>query len=377
MKKTRLIFTIFAIVILSSLLSSCVGAGAATTVQIWPGLTFSADGQVGYVAYGNHVYAVDLKTGAEKWRYPPTPVKNLGLSAPPTLSNDGQLIAGAYNKILYSIDPLTGQGKELNQAATNRYYGGALALDQNIYAPNIDKNLYVINSSGNSVWKFTTDEALWAAPVSDGKVVYQAGMDHKIYALDPATGKVIWQTDDLGGSMPSSPVYSDGKLYVGTFNNEMLALDASNGKVLWREPTSGWVYARPALDNGVLYFGDLEGKFYALDAATGKSKWANPIQPDTSSLREISGAAAVVGDTVYFNNEAGVIYALNKANGTQLWNSLGKDCCSKDGKTTLGKLYAPIQAIGDTLYVTPMGVGPLIVALDLNGAQKWSYTPAK
>jgi len=43
----------------------------------------------------------------------------------------------------------------------------------------------------------------------------------------------------------------------------------------------------------------------------------------------------------------------------------------------LGKLYAPIQAIGDTLYVTPMGVGPLVVALDLNGAQKWSYTPAK
>jgi outer membrane protein assembly factor BamB len=375
MNKSRFLLSIISILILSSLLSSCLGAGAATQVQIWPGLTIDAEKQIGYVASGNRVFSLDLTNGAEKWRFPITPEKNLGFSAPPTLTKDGQLVAGAYNKTLYSLDPQTGQQKWINQDATNRYYAGGLALDQNIYAPNIDHNLYTVNSAGSLAWKFKAQNALWSAPVTDGKLIYLGGMDHILYALDPNTGKVVWQTEGLGGSMASSPTLSDGKLYVGTFNNEMLALDAANGKILWRAPVSGWVYASPLLDNGVLYFGNLDGAFYALDAATGKQKWQ--VQPDTSANRAISGAAAIIGDTVFFNSRGGIIYALDKASGAKRWDSVDKPCCWNSGKSTLGKLYSPIKTINDLILVTPMGVGPLVVALDVNGNQKWSYTPAK
>jgi eukaryotic-like serine/threonine-protein kinase len=374
MKKSHLILSVISILIISSFLSSCVGAGTATQVQIWPGLTIDAENQIGYVASGNRVFSLDLNTGAEKWRFPVTPEKNLGFSAPPSLTKDGQVVAGAYNKTIYSIDAQTGQQKWINQDATNRYYAGGLALDQKIFAPNIDHSLYVVNNTGSKEGIFSTQNALWSAPVTDGKLIYLAGMDHILYALDPTTEKVVWQKD-LGGSMASSPLLSDGKLYVGTFNNEMLALDAANGEILWRTPASGWVYATPVLDEGVLYFGDLDGSFYALDAATGNQKWQ--VQPDATASREISGAAAIIGDTVFFNSRAGIIYALDKASGAERWNSVNKPCCWNANKSTLGKLYGPLQTINDTILLTPMGIGPLVIALDVDGNQKWSFTPAK
>jgi outer membrane protein assembly factor BamB len=376
MKKFRFIILIVFVLMLGSTLASCIGAGAATAVQIWPGLTIDADKQVGYVGYGNFIYAVDLNTGSEIWRFPNQSEKNLGFSAPPALTEDGQLVAGAYNKTLYSLDPQTGAQKWINQDATNRYYAGALALGQEIFAPNIDSNLYTVDNTGKLIWKFQTEDAIWSAPVTDGKVIYQSAMDHNIYALDPKTGKLIWKTGDLGGTIPSSPVLTpDGKLYVGTFNNEMLSVDATNGKVIWSTPTTGWVYGTPALDQGVLYFGDLEGTFYALDAATGQIKW--PQQPGSTNYGEISGTPIVLGDTAYFGTRSGIVYAVDTATGAERWNSLQKPCCVNNGKTTLGKLYGPLQAMGDTIFITPMGNGPLIIAIDKDGNSKWSFTPAK
>ncbi len=376
MKTSRITIIIVSILILSSLLSGCLGAGTATQVQIWPGLAIDETSQVGYVASGNRVFAFDLNTGVEKWRYPVQPEKNLGFSAPPVLTDDGQLVAGAYNKTVYSLDPQNGQQKWINQDATNRYYAGALPLNQNIYAPNIDHNLYAMDNTGKFLWKFTTGAALWSAPATDGKVIYLAGMDHNVYSLDPKTGAVVWQTEDLGGSLASTPTLSsDGRLYVGTFNSEVLALDAASGKVYWRTPVSGWVYSAPVLENGILYFGDLNGTFYAMDAASGKIKWQT--QPDTSTNRAISGAPAVIGDAVYFGSKAGIVYSLEKATGTMRWSSIDKPCCSNNGKTTLGKLFGPTLSSGDTLFLTPMGIPASVVAIDTNGNQKWSFTPAK
>jgi outer membrane protein assembly factor BamB len=194
--------------------------------------------------------------------------------------------------------------------------------------------------------------------------------------LDP-NGKLIWQTDELGGSISGTPALSsDGKLFVGTYNSEILALDAANGSVIWRKPVTGWVYGGPLLNNGVLYFGDLSGTFYAKDAATGEDKW-QPVQPDTSPNGEISGTPVVVGDTVYFGSKAGILYAYDIATGQKRWDSMQKSFGNNNGKTTLGKLYSPLQAIDNMIYITPMGTGPILIAIDSDGNQKWSFTPSK
>ena len=80
-------------------LSAC--AGGVTTATSWPGLT--VDDQYAYVAYNTQVYAVDLINGSERWRYPAEPDNKITFYADPSLSQDGQLIVGGYDFVLYSL----------------------------------------------------------------------------------------------------------------------------------------------------------------------------------------------------------------------------------------------------------------------------------
>ncbi len=375
MNKSRQIFLLFTLVILAILLSAC--ASGSTVVQNWPGFTLDAKNQVGYISTGSHIYAINLQTGAEKWRYPNPAERNVLFSASPVLTEDGQLVVGGTNNKVYNLKAETGQLNWTFSQAGKSFYAAGLSLGGKVFIPNIDHNLYAVDGSGALAWKYKTGSALWSAPVSDGKLVFQAGMDHFLYALDPETGAVVWQTDDLGGSISGTPVLSsDGTLYFGTFANELVAVKAASGDILWRTPLSGWVYASPLLHNGRLYVGDLKGVFYAIDAANGSVTWQ--AEPHAEKDPEISGQAAVIGDTVYFGVKAGVLYALDIENGVTRWNSLQKPFGNDNGKTTLGKLYAPVNTDGETLYLSLMGAQQLLVAIDANGELKWQpFVPAK
>ena len=380
MKNSRLILLFFTLFIVSSLLSAC--AGGVGTATSWPGFSVDPGQQVAYLADAQYVYAVDLTNGAEKWRFPTKGDAKVTFYAAPSLTSDGQLIVGDYNKVLHSLDPNTGaetQGKQWPfTQATDRYIGSSLVKDQKIYAPNENNYLYALDPSGNLVWSFKTQAALWAPPASDSQYLYLAGMDHNIYKLDPASGQQVWSSGDLGGAMNGTPaIDSNGVLYVGTFNSELLAVNSQDGKVLWKVSTAEqgsnvkpWVWASPLLVGDTIYFGDLNGTMHAL-GLDGKVKWS--VQPDpATSHRAIVDKALVVNDTLYFSSETGTLFALDISNGTTRWS-----------KPIGGKLYAGPAAAKDLILVAPLGLtssdkgNVLMVALDSSGNQKWTFVPAK
>lgn len=358
-KKPQL-FLISTIVLLSVLLSAC--AGSASVASSWPGVT--ADQDSAYIAYQQHVYAVNLSNGQEKWRYPAKADNKINFFAAPTLTSDGQLLAGGFNNVLYSLNPgNNGSENWTFTGAKDRFIGSPLASDQGIFAPNADGDLYAIDSSGKLRWSFKTEGAQWTRPEKDPacNCVYVPSMDHHLYSVDAQTGKEQWKTEDLGGSIGGTPAFADGTLYLGTFKSEMLAIDAQNGKIRWRVPTKGWVWSGPTVKDKTLYFGDLSGTFYALDTSNGKQIWT-PLQPDGP----ITEPALVTDDTIYFNTENGTLYALD-LKGAEKWKqAIG------------GKLYTSPVLAGDTVLVAPVGAEALLYALDKNsGTQKWKYTPAK
>jgi outer membrane protein assembly factor BamB len=373
MKNSRLILLFFTLFIVSGLLSAC--AGGAGTATSWPGFSVDPSQQVAYLADSQYVYAVDLTNGAEKWRFPTKGDAKVTFYAAPSLTKDGQLIVGDYSKVLHSLDPNTGaetQGKQWPfTQATDRYIGSSLVKDQTIYAPNENNYLYALDPSGNLLWSFETQAALWAPPATDGKYLYLAAMDHNIYKLDPVSGQQVWASGDLGGAMIATPAIGpDGTLYIGNFNSELLAVSSQDGKVLWKAPAAGWVWASPLLVGDTLYFGDLNGTMHALDL-DGKVKWS--VQPDSAtSHRAIVDKALVVNDTLYFSSETGTLFALDISNGTTRWS-----------KPIGGKLYAGPATVNDLILVAPMGLtssdkgNVLMVALDSSGNQKWTFVPAK
>ena len=343
------------------ILSGCAGGAGQASATSWPGL--SADATTAYLAYNRHVYAVDLSNGREKWRFPAEQDNKRSYYATPTLTKDGQLLAGSYEYVLFSIDPAIGGEKWSFTDADNRYIAAPLVTEQFIYAPNANNELFALDLQGNLRWTFTTSGPLWTTPATDPECecIYLPSMDHSLYSIDAQTGNLNWETTDLGGSIVGTPAVGSGVVYVGTFNNELLALNANNGQVTWKTSTTDWVWGGPILLEDTLYFGDLSGAFYALNAANGSIQWQQ--QADGA----ITQSPLVTDGNIYFTTAAGSVYALD-LNGKTLWTkNMGEKA----------KLFTtPVQA-GDLILIATAhtGVDDYLVALDTAGNQKWVFIP--
>ncbi len=329
----------------------------------WPGI--AADDETAYVAFNTQVYAVNLTNGLEQWRYPAEADNKITFYAAPSLTDDGQVIAGGYDNILYSLDAQSGQVNWKFEEATDRFVGSSLVAGEMIFAPSSEDDLFALNLEGQPAWAqpFITENSNWSKPAADSncECVYLASMDHSVYAIDPVNGQEIWRSETLGGATVGTPAVSeDGKiLYIGTFLNELVAINTSNGNILWRYPTEDWVWASPILDGDVLYFSDIAGNFNAIDRNTQAPLWS--VQ--TSS--DIVGTPLLTEDGIYFTNEAGTLYALNREGATR-W--------TKNFEATL---HAGPIATGDLVLVATDEGGLVLYAIDSEGAQKWQFTPSE
>jgi outer membrane protein assembly factor BamB len=369
MKKPR-ITIFFTLAFLGLFLAACGGAPS----ESWAGVT--VEGDSAYLSYGPHVYQIGLTNGLEKWRFPAEANNKINYYAPVAFSADEQILVGSYNHNFYGF-PMGGtQSSWSFEEAEDRYISKALVLGDQVLAGSADGTLYALGLDGSLRWKYTTGHAIWATPLSDGKAVYVASMDHYIYALDPQTGNQIWQTEDLGGQLVAQPALSDsGVLYVGAFgsrtdnpdrSSRLVAVDSTTGKTLWSKPTRGWVWATPLLKDDVLYFGDNEGFAYAMNAQTGEFIWQQQL--DTSVNRAIIGAPVIVGDRLYFGSKAGLLHILNPADGSALVQA----------KTIGGQIYADLVLVDQEILIAPTGLeNKLLLAVNSDGNEQWSFFPQK
>lgn len=360
MKLKHLTITIL-LFLLAGILSAC-GASGAGAASSWPGL--SAQDGVAYLANNQHIYAIDTGTGSEKWRFPQEADRNITFFAQPFTSENGQVIVGGFNNILYSLSAESGAQNWSFEDAGDRYIGGAIQVDDMIYAPNADGHIYALNAAtGSLAWKFPEQGAvgaLWSTPLfsPDCACVYVTSMDHSVYAIDGSSGDLLWSTDDLGGSIVGKPALGpDGTLYMGTFGRELVAIDSTNGNVLWRVPVTGWVWGGPILVEDQLYFGDLDGYFYSVSITERVINFQ--IQPDAA----ISESPLATEELIYFTTESGTLYGIEADGTIQRTQTLG------------GKLYTSPVIDGDTMLVASLGGDELLYAMNSAGVGKWNFIP--
>ena len=245
-------------------------------------------------------------------------------------------------------------------------------------------------SDGRTVWKAPI--ASESSPLVVGGLVYVGSWDHRLYALGLGTGKIVWSRQ-LDGEADSSAAYANGTVYVGDNSGTATALDARSGAIRWKArsfshfrtgreyfyatptvaygrvfasntdgtvyafgATTGhllwashvgtYVYTAPAVWDKKVYVGTYDGNFYALDAATGDTRWVR------SMPSAVHGAPTVMSGLVYmstcsFCGHNGSRYAKNGPNGTYALNALtGKLVWSfPDGQ------YSPVVADGERVYL--------------------------
>lgn len=347
----------FAILVLitaaSLLLTACTGVSMAAS---WPGL--AVQDNTAYIAFGNGIQTVDITNGAPGWRIPDKADPAKQFYATPTFL-DGQVLVGDYTNTLHSLDKTSGAEKWVFADAKGRYIAGAVMVGNLILAPSVDDTLYALDQNGRVQWKFTAKNDLWASPVSDGKVVYLAGMDRMLYAVRLSDGTQIWSTD-LGAAILSAPALgSNGVIYAATLDKKVIAVEASGGSIVWSADTEGALWSSPVFKDGAVFIGDVAKKFYAFDAKSGAALWKLELPGG------IFGAAALIPNGLVVVTDTGDVTALS-FKGEKLWS-----------QRINGKLYTTPVVSGDKIFIAVKDSEKLLFAYDFSGKELWSVAVPK
>ena len=367
---SRKLYLIGLVLLGAMLLSACSGTVRANT---WPGL--NADEETAYLSNINFVYGVNLKDGREAWRFSDKDDNKALFYAQPLITPDGLIVVGsaAGKYKLYAIDPQDIiKGEKTNSPAVAWTFSGAsspwvaapLVVDNLLFAPNSDGNLYIfdLNDGQSQKQPVKTVELggqLWAQPVTDGKEVFITSLDHSVFAVDIDTYDVTWHTD-LSAAIPGGPALgSDGMIYVGSLTSKLEQIDPGTGEHKPVFDAKDWLWSAPAVGGDSLYFGDVSGNFYSFNTADAQLDWS--IQPDGA----ITAGAIFHNDLVVLATESGFIYAIDK-NGDVKWSD-----------EVGGEIYTTPVAVGDLTLIAPLNTDFNLAAFDSVGRQVWTFIPEK
>lgn len=263
-----------------------------------------ADGVI-YVAEGGafdgdetsgRVYAVDLATGEQRWRYDAGGTNSFG---EPALA-DGTLLQ-PVSGTLVGIDAATG---------TQRW---ELDRDLDTGVTVADGTAYVLGKG-------------YADPMT-------------VYAVDVSTGDTRWAHELSGTSSfprPTRPAVADGTVYVA--NGSLTALSAAEGSVQWSTSFDRSVATAPTVSDGTVYLGGDDNIVRAITAGDGSQQWQTTVPNGASGRGGPISASLAVTDSQAFVTNAWQLTAVSTADGSTAWTQ------------QIRENNAPVVA-GETVYV--------------------------
>jgi outer membrane protein assembly factor BamB len=167
-----------------------------------------AGGRIYFGTDGGRVYALNAKTGRQRWR------------------------AESFERF----------------GRREYFYATPAVAYGRVYAPNSDGNVYAYGAaSGRLLWSSNAGSYAYAAPAIWNRTVYVGSYDGYMYAFDAATGSRRWR-QWIGASIHGAASVIDGLLYFATCGTcgqhgsrpaalgprHTYALDAQTGRKVWR-----------------------------------------------------------------------------------------------------------------------------------------------
>ena len=304
---------------------------------------FSPDGKTVYGITFNKIsglYAYDIMTGAEKWRFIP------------------EIPSGSYNP--GTVNPVNG----------DIYYGTTTA-----------GQFYCVSSEGKLKWTFKDAQSMKStAPAvsADGSIVYIADATGNVFAINASSGAKIWGTTAGNGSQAGSLLLNGNDLIVGsgdtgktiTFINatdgseistialtkgatDIAGMAVSDDKKTAYVPLLGDgiasidlasrtlikelhfagnnVYAPVISSNGIVVVGSKDSKIYGLKADLSEVIWTYTHLEGANNAFNYSHPCADTEGRVYFTNGQAAPYTcmtIDAATGTIIEQFTYKDHAS-------------------------------------------------
>jgi outer membrane protein assembly factor BamB len=255
----------------------------------------------GAVYFGSgdgHVYALDLASGALRWKVDTGEV----VHASPAVA-DGLVVVGNWASRLYALDARTGAERWRFQAGTDDLIHNQVGFQ--------------------------------SSPAVVGGVVYVGCRDSNLYAIDAATGRERWRFSTGASWVVSSPAVVGGRVIFATSDSSLVhALDAASGQAIWQQQSTAYHFASPAVTGDTVFLGVLNGTLEARDAATGTLRW------DWRTEASLANEGWVLTTERRFNS--GWLFASG-------WRE--KNAVAVDRQTSVGSLFSSPLVAGGMVYI--------------------------
>lgn len=271
-----------------------------------------------YLGVGSTVYALDARTGSQRWKYHTDQPDVFGIIVS-VFADAGTVFFTDYSdKSLYALDAATGSLRWKFQGNGQAFPTSVVVVSGIVYAtigdgPASTPGMYAIDLlSGALLWQTATGGTM---AVTAGAVYlanqYARPGDPTLRAYNRLTGALLWQVKDR----PFSTLQvGEGVIYT-TERGVLYAYNAHTGAALWTKSfTTSFdggsiLNIQSQLVGRTMYVSDA-AKVVALDVTTQQVLWQFAIGP----------GYFVIGDTTACVANRGNLYGLNLATGAQLWS---------------------------------------------------------
>ncbi|MFJ3694845.1 PQQ-binding-like beta-propeller repeat protein [Streptomyces sp. NPDC090052] len=231
-------------------------------------------GDTVYVWKDARLFALDPRTGAERWSYPVGDAAACGgVPVRVTSADDGRVYIAAGTRVL-SIDRTTGLVHWHFEApavflSAPAFAPGPAVAGGGVYLADYLGTVYAIDSTtGKDRWRIATEsrQSLHPLLVAQGNI--HVGSGSALYTLDAVTGTPKWRFA-AAGEVVGAPVVADGRIHFGSADHCLYTLDAVGGQLRWKLATGGEITGSPVVRGGVVYACSKDRCVYALDAIKG------------------------------------------------------------------------------------------------------------
>jgi outer membrane protein assembly factor BamB len=369
---------------------------------------------------GGVLFALDVQTGQQRWRYPAyndLPDRTY-FSTTPTVEG-GKVYVGGNDRKLHIVDAKTGSDlvnggllirsgissaplvladSLLFGAENGTYYSFSATDYQPIWRPNFmttssinsaailaDGNIF-FTTSDNTLWgvRETTGKSRWSQRVGSAfrpnRLVYGEGVllvpgAQILYAYSPGTGAPRWSYE-CPQEIMAAPIVANNIIYL-TYKDDkglgakLIALNSRNRKPIWPEPITLPYYptAAPTIAGNTLYIPALRNLIYAIDRTEGKITWQYHITPSSNRTlsqavteTKVSSPLSVSNGTLYAVSDDGTLSAF-RADATDTTGPIVSKFYPGIGTTVSGKSPFLVSA---TLEDFGAGIDPSSIAVHLD-----------
>ena len=168
------------------------------------------------------LYAVDLKTGTERWQFAPGDGSMARLFAPAV--NGEQLITSS-GATVYALDVQSGQRLWQREIPSGNLIPAGASGEQ-VYVK-ATQQLYALDrATGAELWSFEVANFVSLPAITEEYlyVVTRAGGQAQLRALDRSNGQEIWQVEEKQLSN-TAPIIANGQIYVQTVDGRVLVYE--------------------------------------------------------------------------------------------------------------------------------------------------------